>query len=488
MTNREAQVVIVGAGFGGLAAAKALAGRSSRTDGMHVVVIDKHNHHTFTPFLYQVATALLEPTGAGYPARSLLRKLPGVEFRIGEVTSIDVNSRQVQTDCGPIPYDYLILAAGAVNDNFGNSDIAEHSCALNELGEALSLRNRIISCFEAAAWSNDPAERARLLTFAVVGGGPTGVEFTAALSVLVRQMTSRDLPEIDIDEVIILLIEASDSPLTSFPPRSREVAVNVLRDRGVQVESGVKVSEVSSHALTLEDGRHIEAATVVWSAGVRANPLAETLPATGSHGRVIVKPTLQVERHPEVFVVGDMAEIPAGDGPLPMLAQVAIQSGRHAGKAILGLREGTEPGRFRYRNLGTMAALGRGQAVAQIGKLQLSGLSGWLAWLGLHIARTTGIETKATVLIDWLSGLVFANRPVRLITGPHRSGHKQPPPVKGPSPAGSHESPNRGKVDLPSVSVSNANQWGPAAALAWWGQDYPGSKKDSEQSSGNVDA
>ncbi|MGH9105007.1 MAG: NAD(P)/FAD-dependent oxidoreductase [Acidimicrobiales bacterium] len=480
----QARVVVVGAGFGGLAAAKALADRPWHRSAVQVTVVDQHNFHTFTPFLYQVATALLEPTGAAHPVRSLIRKQSNVEFRLGRVTAINVTRRQVETDRGPIGYDYLVLAGGAVNDYFGNTDISEHSLGLNNLGEALALRNHILSCFEAAAWAADPAERARLLTFAVVGGGPTGVEFSAALAVLVAEMVAHDFPSIDADEPRIVLVEASPTPLSAFAPDLQQAAAKTLRTKGVQVESAAKVADVDGEGLSLEGGQRIAAGTVVWAAGVRANPLAGTLPATGSHGRVIVGPTLQVERHPEVFVIGDMAEIPSGAGPLPMLAQVAIQSGRHPGAQVLRLCAGKDAMAFHYRDLGTMAALGRGDAVAQVGALHLSGLQGWLAWLGLHIVRTVGLQAKATIMADWASGFLFADRPVRLITGPGHDPREGPTHLVGPEPATARVPMARAKVDLPSVNVANANRWGRVAALAWWGQAYPGIKKEPDQPHG----
>jgi NADH dehydrogenase len=477
------RVVIVGAGFAGLAATKALADRPWHRAQVEVTLVDQHNHHTFTPFLYQVATALLEPTGAAHPVRSLIRKLQNTEFRLGEVTSINVTHHQVDTTHGPIPYDYLILAAGATNDYFGNTDISAHSLGLNTLGEALALRNHILSCFEAAAWVTDPTERARLLTFAVVGGGPTGVEFLAALAVLVTEMVVHDFPGIGTDDPRIVLVEAAPSPLGAFAPDLREAAAKALAAKGVQVESNAKVADVDDTGLRLDSGRRIEAATVVWAAGVRATPLADTLPATGSNGRAIVKATLQLERHAEVFVVGDMAEIPGVAGPLPMLAQVAIQSGRHAGRQILRLCAGQEPTPFRYRDLGTMAALGRGDAVAQVGRLHLSGLEGWLAWFGLHIVRTVGLQAKVTVVADWASGFLFADRPVRLITGPDHP-RRAATKLLGPEPATARVPMARAKVDLPSVNVANANRWGRVAALAWWGQAYPGLRKEPEKPHG----
>lgn len=481
--DRPRRVVIVGAGFAGLTAAKALGGGTRRTSGVQVTLVDRHDHHTFTPFLYQVATALLEPSGAAHPIRSLIRGLPNVEFRLAEVTGVNFALRRVETDRRPIGYDYLIVAAGAVNDYFHNTDIAARSFELNNLDAAQALRNQVLSCFEAATWATGPAERARQLTFAVVGGGPTGVEFSAALSVLVAEMVPKDFPAIALDEVHIVLIEGSKSPLASFAPDLQDKASDALRGRGVRVESSALVTDVDEAGLTLKDGRRIEAATVVWAAGVRANPLAGCFPATGSHGRVIVGPTLQIERHPEVFVVGDAAEIPGPKGALPMVVQVAIQSGRRAAASILASEAGKPAKPFSYRDLGSMAVLGRGDAVAQIHRLHLSGLPGWLAWLGLHIVRTNGLQAKATVLLDWVSGLLFADRPVRLITGPAPPGTaRSDPPATDVAPVAAEPATPKKPVapvraDLPSVNVANADRYGRVAALAWWSQDYPGLRK-----------
>lgn len=476
------RVVIVGAGFGGLAAAKALADSPHNSSGVQVTLLDRHNYHVFTPFLYQVATALLEPTGAAQPIRALIRGLSNVEFRLAEVSGVNFSLHQIESDRGPIGYDYLILAAGAVNDYFQNADIASHSFGLKDLGGAQELRNHILSCFEAANWATDPKERARQLTFVVVGGGPTGVEFSAALSVLVAQMAGRDFPAISNQESTIFLIEGSQAPLASYAPDLREKACDRLRARGVRIESAALVVDADEHGLVLKDGRRIAAATVVWAAGVRANPLAGCFPAAGSYGRVIVGPTLQVDRHPEVFAVGDTAEIPGRRGALPMLSPVAIQSGSHAARSVLALSRGERPTAFRYRDLGTMAVLGRGDAVAQIGRVHLSGIAGWLAWLGVHIARTSGLQVKATVVLSWVSGFVFADRPVRLITGPTLPRTSEPTfhqPNSEPATACIPPPPVR--ADLPSVNVANADRWGRVAALAWWSQDYPGRRPEPEE-------
>ena len=469
------RVVVVGAGFAGLAAAKALAGRNGQPSRVEVTLVDQNNYHVFTPLLYQVATALLEPTGAARPVRPLIRGLRDVKFRLAQVNEFNFRLHRVESDHGSIDYDYLIVATGAVNDDFQSADFATKTFSLNHLDAAQELRSHILSCFEAAVWVTDSVESSRLLTFAVVGGGPTGVEFSAALSVLVHEMVARDFAVISGSEPRVVLIEGSTAVLTSFAPDLQDKAMQALQARGVRIESAALAAEVDKDGLVLKDGRRIESATVVWAAGVRANPLADCFPATGSRGRVIVGPTLQVERHPEVFVVGDCAEIPGRSGALPMLAQVAIQSGRHAARSVLALSSGGTVSTFHYRDLGTMAVLGRGDAVAQIGRVHLSGLSGWLAWLAVHLARANSWQTKATVMLDWVSGLVFTDRPVRLITRPtvqatsSETGAR--PPDARAEPVGAVAF---AKADLPSVNVANTHRWGRVAALAWWSQDYPG--------------
>ncbi|MDR3034421.1 MAG: NAD(P)/FAD-dependent oxidoreductase [Kitasatospora sp.] len=416
MSGPRPKVVIVGAGFAGLAAAKAL-----HRVPVQVTVVDQHDYHTFAPFLYQVATALLEPDAVAYPVRGEVRRLRNVSFRLATVTGIDLDAKVVDTDRGGLPFDYLVLAAGAVNAYFGHSEIARHSLGLNDLPEALQLRNAILARFEAAAWTDDPAERARLLSFAVVGGGPTGTEFAGALAELVTGTLNHDFPGLDRSEVSITLAEASSHPLSVFPPPLPAAADRALRCKGVQVRSGTRVTEVDKAGLRLKDGTTVPAATVVWAAGVRASHLADSLGVRlGSHERITVTPTLQVEGHPEVFAVGDFAEIPQPEAgkPLPMLAPVAMESGRQAARNIDALLRGDIPQPFRYKDLGTMATVGRGFAVASIGSVRLSGHSGFMAWLVAHIAKITGVHTRWLVLSNWVSGYLFRNRPVRLIVGP----------------------------------------------------------------------
>lgn len=405
---------------------------------MTVTPLDQHNHHVFTPFLYQVATALLEPSEVAQPVRSLIRRSENVAFRLGRVTDVDLLANRVQSDHGPIAYDYLVLAAGSVSNYFHNTDIATRSLGLKDLAETLQLRNQILSCFEQASWTTDLVERAQLLSFAVVGGGPTGVEFAAALTVLVAGMVKRDFPALDRDDVRIMLVEGADAPLGTFAEPLRASATSALRAKGVEVRSGVTVSDIDESGLILNGGERIDAATVVWAAGVSAAPLAEAVGVTlASHGRVPVSPTLQLAGHPEGFVVGDLAEISAGGDPLPMLAQVAIQSGRHAAGAIATqISDRRDSGPFHYRDLGTMTSVGRKDAVAEIGPLRLSGFAGWLAWPLVHIVRTVGLTARASVLISWISDYVFTDRPVRLITGLAPTVRQTPSHLPSPSAPG----------------------------------------------------
>ncbi len=425
LSARRPRVVIVGAGFGGLACVRAL-----RCAPVEVTLVDRHNYHVFTPFLYQLATALLEPAEVAQPVRQLLHRVPNAEFRMATVTGVDFERRVVLTDRGELPYDHLVLGAGAVNNYFGNQDIAQRSYGLNDVPEALELRNALLARFEAASWTADAAERKRLLTFAVVGGGPTGVEFAGAFAELVHGVLARDYPEeLDMDEVQIVLVEASEAPLATFAPGLQRAAQRALERKRVRVLSDAEAADIDDDGLELHGGATIPAATVVWGAGVRAAPLADGLGLEqGSHHRLKVSDTLQVPGHPEVLAIGDLAEIPQdGQRPLPMLAQVAIQSGRHAGESIAARARGDQPVAFRYRNLGTMATQGRNAAVAQIGPVKLSGMLGWLAWLLVHIVRTGGLRTRLLVLVNWAAGYLLTDRPVRLIAGPQQRAEQHDP-------------------------------------------------------------
>ncbi len=403
--------MVIGAGFGGLAVVRGL-----RRVPVQTMLIDQHNYHLFTPLLYQVASAVLDPSEIAHPARAILRLLKNVDFRVGRVDSVGLDARRVTTESGTIAYDYLVLAAGSVNNYFGNRSIEDHSYALKDLGQALALRNRVLSQFEAASWSQDPVLRKQLLTFAVVGGGPTGVEYAGALCELIHLVLRKDFPRMDMSTVEILLIEASDRLLPAFSPELQQAAVKTLRRKGITLLLNASVGEVGDSVLKLSDGRSLQVGTVVWTAGVRGGELAGNVGKTPSRARrVAVEPTLQLPGHPEVFVIGDMAELIQDGAPLPMLAPVAIQQGHWAAKNIEALIRRQAPRPFRYRDRGIMATIGRNAAVAQIGRLHLVGFPGWVVWLFVHLVMIIGFRNRIIVLLNWAWEYFFFDRPVRLI-------------------------------------------------------------------------
>jgi NADH dehydrogenase len=411
------RVVVVGAGFGGLHAVHALHG----TD-VALTLVDQHNHQVFSPLIYQVATAMLEPSEIAHPIRTALRKLPHADFRLGRATEVDLETRVVKTDQGELPYDYLILATGSTNNYFKHPEIAESSFGINDLGEAVALRNHILSRFEHAAWTDDPEERRRLLTFVMVGGGPTGVEFAGSLSELVFGILHRDFPSIDMEkEVTIHLVEGSELPLPPFHSKLQQAAAKALAKRHVTITSGI-VDTVEGDTVRLADGTELRAGTVVWAAGVRAEHLGEHLPGVepASQRRVPVGPTLQLEGHPEVLVVGDLAEMQQGGKPLPMLAPVAMQSGTHAAKVVKDLIAGRQPTPFRYKPLPTMATIGFGDAVVEHRRYRAKGFHGWTLWVAVHVLRLAGVRARFSVAFDWFVAFIFRDRPMRLIVRPRR--------------------------------------------------------------------
>jgi NADH dehydrogenase len=413
------RVVIVGMGFGVLSAAKALAG-----SGLEVVMVDRHNYHLFQPLLYQVATAGLEQESIAYPLRALARYWKGASFRLGEVNGVDFSGKRLFLADGELSYDYLVLAAGSRTNFFNIPGIEQHAFDLKKLSQAEDLRNHILLLFERAAREPDPLQRKALLTFIIVGGGPTGVEFAGALRELSQHVLSRDYPEISADETRIILVEAAASLLTAMPPELSEYAAVKLRDMGVELFLNTRVTAADAGQVSFHDGSGIHSHTLFWSAGVAAADLADRLGvAQGAGGRIVVLPDLSMQDHPEVFAIGDMACLTQGDGPLPMMAPVASQQGRYVARAIVGREQGASLPPFRYVDKGIMATIGRSSAVAVTHGFRFSGYLAWLVWLVLHLYYLIGFRNRLLVLMNWSFYYFFHERQVRLITGDGK--HKQ---------------------------------------------------------------
>ncbi len=401
------RVVVVGAGFAGLTLVRRL-----RRAPVDVLLVDRNNYHLFTPLLYQVASALLNPSEIAQPVRKLVRNLPNCQFRLAEVRGWDRERRRLETDRGPISYDHLVLAAGSANNYFGSESLAQHSLALKELPDALALRNSVLERFEQASWEADPGRRAQLLTFVVVGGGPTGVEFSGALSELIRLALRRDFRGVDVSAAQVWLVEARDQLLPGFGPRLRRAAARALTRRGVRLRLNSPVRELEPGVLTLADGTRLDAASVIWTAGVRGATLADRLGLElDPQGRIPVNAWLQLPQHPEVRVIGDLAALER----LPMLAQVAIQQARRAADNITAALEGRPQRRFHYHDLGVMATIGRNYAVAQVGPLQLAGLVGWWLWLVVHLLNIITFRARLATLLQWSWDYFTLDRPIRLL-------------------------------------------------------------------------
>ncbi len=405
------RVVIVGAGFGGLWAARGLAKRP-----VDVILVDRNNYHTFFPLLYQVAAAELVPTDIAHPVRSIFRRSSNVEVRMAELVGLDLEGRRVLTDHDVIAYDYLVLALGSEPRFFGVEGAEEHAFPLRWMHDAIPLRHHVLTRFEAAAAAR-PEHRRRLLTFVVVGGGPTGVEYAGALAELVYGPLLKDFPTVRPDDVRIELIEASGSLLAGMPEELSAYAQERLGRRRVSVRLDATVEAVLADQVRLAGGESLETETVVWTAGVQGEPRAGGwgLPVDGS-GRVRVTETLSIASRPEVFVIGDLAYLEDDDGrPLPQVAQVAIQMGRRAAANIASLVAGRAPEAFEYRDPGMLAVIGRNAAVAHVFGLAFKGLTAWLLWLGIHISWLIGFRNRALVLVNWGWNYVFYRRAVRLI-------------------------------------------------------------------------
>jgi NADH dehydrogenase len=421
-------VVIVGSGFGGLNTALRLARAP-----VDITVVDRDNYHGFWPLLYQVATAGLGADDIAHPIRSIYGRYPNVSVRLGTVSGVNLADREVEIDGDPaLHYDYLVLAAGSSTSDFGIPGVKEHTFPLKTLPDAVRLRNHVLTTFEQADSAGLGEATPGALTIVLVGGGPTGVEMAGALSELIGHNLSTDFHHLDLTEARVVLVEMTDHLLPGFAPVSQEAALRTLRQKGVEVRFNTKLAKVSAEGVSFDDGASVTARTVVWTAGVGANPLAETIAGDKGHGgTIVVRPDLTLLGHPEVFVIGDLACSTDGDGkPLPQLAQVAIQGGKHSARNIERTLAGKMPRRFRYHNHGIMATIGRRAAVAELpGGVRFQGTIGWLSWFAVHLFFLVGFRNRAVVMVNWAWNYLTWDRASRVIlddgsgtaTGQHRA-------------------------------------------------------------------
>jgi len=416
------KVVIVGAGFGGLAAAKAL-----RSTPASVILIDRANHHLFQPLLYQVATSVLGPGQVASPIRGILRRQKNATVILGEVTGVDkdkkcVFSSDADRENVPIPYDYLVLATGVTHSYFGHNEFAQYAPGLKTLADAVAVRNKILQAFEQAEAEEDPSRHRDLLTFILVGAGPTGVEMAAALAVLVRSTLKSEFRRIDPTTARIMLVDMAPRVLPTFSKDLAEATNKRLQDLGVEVRLGHSVDHIDADGIVVA-GERIVSKTVIWTAGVAPSPAGKWLNVdTDRGGRVRVQPDLSVPGHPEIFVVGDTASLDQNGKPLPGVAQVALQQGRYAGKLIHKHIAGRpKPNPFKYFDKGNMAVVGKGFAVLQTGKIHLSGFSAWLAWAAVHLQFLATSSLRLSVFLQWIWTYVTGQRGSRLIVNHHGS-------------------------------------------------------------------
>ncbi len=406
--SEDKRVVIIGGGFGGLYAAKAL-----KKSPVRITLIDRHNYHLFQPLLYQVATAALNPSDIAAPIRAVLRKQKNASVIMGDATGIDPDRKVIRLADGELAYDILIIATGATHSYFGHPEWEQNAPGLKTIDDALEIRRRVLRAFEAAERETDPARQRAWLNFVVVGGGPTGVELAGALSEIARQTMIRDFRRINPSSARVILIEGVGRVLPPYPPALSEKAAAQLRGLGVEVMTNALVTNVSDHDVRVGETT-IPTRTVLWAAGVQAAPLARTLGAPLDRaGRVLVEPDLSIPGHPDVFVIGDLASVP----DVPGVAPAAIQEGTHTAKNIERMMAGQPTLPFRYHDKGSLATIGRAAGVADFGRLKLTGFLAWAAWLSVHIFFLIGFRNRLLVILQWAWAYVTFQRGARLITG-----------------------------------------------------------------------
>ncbi len=412
-TEKLPRVVIVGAGFGGLKTAQKLAHAP-----VQITLIDRHNYHLFQPLLYQIAIAGLVPSQIAYPLRTIFRRQKNLTFQMGEVTAIDFEAHYVRTNGSVIAYDYLVFAIGGEANFYGLNAVEENSFQLKSIETATGTRNHLLRMFEQASREVDLDKRKALLTFVVVGGGPTGVETAGALAELISHVMTKDYPEMDLRESRVLLIEATDSVMATYPNALRKATMKLLQDKNVEIMLNARLTDYNGQTVTLADGTHIDACTLIWTAGIRSAELTDRLGVQQAAARrVRVEPTLQLPQHPDVFIIGDAAYVEDKHGqPLPMLATVAQQEAVAAARNIQKILKGEKMEPFRYKDPGLLATIGRNAAVARIWGLSFSGFIAWVIWVVLHIYRLIGFRNRLVVLINWAWDYFFYDNQIRLIT------------------------------------------------------------------------
>ena len=413
MDPARPRVLIVGGGFGGLSTARAL-----RRAPVDVTVVDRQNYHLFQPMLYQVATAELSETDVATSLRDILSGQRNAHVILGEVSDIDLDRRRVATDVGEVPYDFLVLATGAEPNYYGRDAWESSAPSPKSLDASLEIRRRIITALELADSMEDPVERRLLLEFIVVGGGPTGVEFAGALSDG-RTGLTKALRRIDPERVRVHLVHAQTRILPTFPePLSRKATAQLER-RGVSLHLGRRVMEVDGTGVSLDDGSRLEGATVIWTAGVRPTSLVRSLPGEHPHGRVVVTPDLSLPGHPEVFAIGDMVHLEQNGVSLPAVSPVAMQQGRAVARSIVRTLQKRPREPFRYFDKGSMAQIGHYHAVAQVGRLNVSGILAWFMWGLVHLYYLSGLRNRISVMLNWFWLFVTHTRASPVVTGLH---------------------------------------------------------------------
>jgi len=420
--NSRPQVVIIGGGFGGLEAAKRLA-----CENVSVTVIDRTNYHLFQPLLYQVATAALSPADIAAPIRGVLSKSDNIEVMLSEVQSVDVNARKVIMVDGQISYDYLIIATGARHSYFGHPEWEKLAPGLKSLEDAVEIRRRILMAFEYAEKNQDETARKAAMTFVIVGGGPTGVEMAGAIAEIARYTLAKDFRHIDPSQARVILVEGEPKVLAAFPDDLRDSAMKQLVDLGVEVRTGIHATNLSEHGLQVGE-EFIPCRVKIWAAGNNASFVGQSLGAPIDRvGRVIVNKDLTIPNHPEVQVIGDLANFSYQTGePLPGVSPVAMQQGRHAARNVLGMIDGLRPQRFWFFDKGSMATIGRNKAVADLKLVHLTGIPAWLAWLFVHIIFLVGYRNRLAVLFQWAWAYFSFNKGARLITRNFQSEQRPP--------------------------------------------------------------